>query len=66
MIQESLPHLCLKNILVEIGSARFFNRLCTLVDDKAEELTEILKLRDISGMKKFVANNDFNDELNYC
>lgn len=31
MIQESLPHLGLKNILVEIGSARFFNRLCTLL-----------------------------------
>ena len=38
MIQESLPHLGLKNILVEIGSARVFNRLCTLVGDRAVEL----------------------------
>ena len=61
MIQESLPHLGLKNILVEIGSARFFNRLCTLVGDKAVELTEILKYRDISEMKKFVSDNEFAD-----
>lgn len=64
MIQESLPHLGLNNILVEIGSARFFNRLCDLVGNKADELTEILKFRDISEMKKFVKNNEFNDELN--
>ena len=64
MIQESLPHLGLKNILVEIGSARFFNRLCTLVGDKAVELTEILKYRDISEMKKFVADNEFDGQLN--
>ncbi len=59
-----LPHLGLKNILVEIGSARFFNRLCTLVGDKAVELTEILKYRDISEMKKFVADNEFDGQLN--
>ena len=64
MIQESLPHLGLKNILVEIGSARFFNRLCTLVGNKAVELTEILKYRDISEMKKFVADNEFDGQLN--
>lgn len=54
----------IKNILVEIGSARFFNRLCTLVGDKAVELTEILKYRDISEMKKFVADNEFDGQLN--
>ena len=64
MIQESLPHLGLKNILVEIGSAQFFNRLCTLVGNRAAELTEILKFRDISRMKKFVADNDFDQDLN--
>ena len=64
MIQESLPHLGLKNILVEIGSAQFFNRLCTLVGNRAAELTEILKFRDISRMKRFVADNDFDQDLN--
>ncbi|WP_294578746.1 ATP phosphoribosyltransferase regulatory subunit [uncultured Thomasclavelia sp.] len=64
MIQESLPHLGLKNILIEIGSAQFFNRICYLVKDKAEELTEILKYRNISGMKRFVAQNNFSDSLN--
>lgn len=64
MIQESLPHLDLNNIIVELGSAKFFNRLCVLVGDKAKQLTEILKYRDISEMKKFVAQNDFDENLN--
>lgn len=55
MIQESLPHLGLSNILIELGSAAFFNRLCTLVDNNADELKKILKYRDISKMKEFVA-----------
>lgn len=64
MILESLPHLGLNNILIEIGSAQFFNRLCSLVGNKANELTEILKYRNISAMKHFVAQNDFAPALN--
>lgn len=64
MILESLPHLGLNNILLEIGSAKFFNRICYLVGDKADKLTEILKYRNISAMKQFVSENDFSDSLN--
>ena len=63
MIQESLPHLGLNNVLIEIGSASFFNRLCQLVGDKSNELTKILKFRDISEMKKFFACNEFDEVL---
>ena len=64
MIQESLPHLGLSNILIELGSAAFFNRLCSLVGDNTDELKEILKYRDISKMKRFVAKNNFDSKLN--
>lgn len=64
MIQESLPYLSLKNIIIEIGSAKFYNRLLELVGDGKKELIEILRLRDISGMKKFVQKYAFNHKLN--
>lgn len=63
MIQECMPHLGLKETLVELGSAQFFDRLCSLVGNKADELTEILKYRDISKMKKFVETSNFNDKF---
>lgn len=64
MIQESLGHLGLNNLIIEIGSASFFNRLCTLVGNQASQLTNILKYRNISAMKEFVASNNFDDKLN--
>ncbi len=64
MIQQSLKYLALKNILIELGSAKFYNRLLELVEDKKDDLTHILRLRDISGMKKFVEENHFYDGLN--
>lgn len=63
MIQESLQALPLKNKIVELGSAKFFNRLCTIVKGKKEVLTTILKFRDISSMKKFVRDNTFDDSI---
>ena len=64
MIQESLPYLSLKNIIIEIGSAKFYNRLLELVGDGKKELIEILRLRNISGMKKYVSKYTFNEKLN--
>lgn len=64
MIQESLQVLPLNNTIVELGSAKFFMRLCTLVQGNVEMLTTILKFRDISRMKKFVNENNFADSLN--
>lgn len=64
MIQDSLPGLGLKNIILELGSAKFYNRLLQLVGNKSKELEKILRLRDISEMKKFVLANDFDDSFN--
>ena len=63
MIQESLPGLSLSHIIIEIGSAKFYNRLLQLVG-KQEEFIEILRLRNISGMKEFIRKNDFSSQLN--
>ena len=52
MIQESLPGISLKNILLELGSAKFYNRLLELVGNQRNELEDILRLRDISEMKR--------------
>lgn len=64
MIQESLATLSLNNTIIEIGSAKFFNRLCVLIGTKASQLMTLLKLRDISGMQKFVNDNQFNQDIN--
>lgn len=64
MIVESLPKLNLSNILIEIGSAKFYNRVLDLVGHRKDELTDILRLKDISRMKQFVKNNDFDEKLN--
>ena len=49
MIQESLPGISLKNILLELGSAKFYNRLLELVGNQRNELEDILRLRDNSN-----------------
>lgn len=64
MVQESLPGISLKNILLELGSAKFYNRLLELVGNQRNELEDILRLRDISEMKRFVSKNDFEESLN--
>lgn len=64
MIQESLPFLSLKNIVIEIGSAKFYNRLLELVGTHKDELIHIMKYRNISSMKAFVNKYDFDEKLN--
>jgi len=61
IIQQTLPYLKLKDIKIEIGSARFYKRLCLLVDDPA--LTSILKKRDISSMEKLVEKKKIKGTL---
>ena len=56
--------ISLKNILLELGSAKFYNRLLELVGNQRNELEDILRLRDISEMKRFVSKNDFEESLN--
>ncbi len=53
ILEESLQKLKLPNVKLELGSAKFFNRLCELVGDK-DKLTEILSKKNISEMEKFI------------
>lgn len=63
MLQEILPKLELKNLKVELGSAKFFNRICELTGNK-QKLIEILNKKSISQMENFVKeNNDLNENL---
>lgn len=64
ILEDSLKHLKIKNILVELGSATFFNRVCELVGEYREELTSILVYKQISEMKKFVSKTNFDENLN--
>ena len=61
ILQKSLQKLELSNIKLELGSAKFFNRICELVRDK-QRFTEILDKKNISEMEKFVDENDYLDE----
>lgn len=61
ILQEALNELKLSNLKLELGSAKFFDRLCELVGNK-ETLVEILSKKNISAMEKFVANNSHLDE----
>ena len=61
IIQQTLPYLKLKEIKIEIGSAKFYKRLCELVDDK--DFVNILKKRDISSIDKLIKNKKIEGPL---
>ena len=65
ILQNLLKNLNLSNLKVELGSAKFFNRLCKLTGNK-QKLIEILSKKNISEMQKFVeANNNLSEKLKY-
>lgn len=59
LMQQTIPMLGLDKVIVEVGYAPFFHRLIEIVGHP-ETLTKILKYRDISGMKQFVATLDID------
>lgn len=62
VLEEALKELQLSNLKIELGSAKFFNRVCELVENK-ERFISILKKKSISDMKKFVeGSNNLNEE----
>lgn len=62
ILQKSLPYLKLKNLKVELGSAKLFNRICELVEDK-DNIIEILSKKNLSEMHKFIKNKNLDDRL---
>ena len=62
ILQESLPMIGLKNLKLEFGSVKIFNRICELVGEK-EKLIEILSKKSISEMKRFMKNKNIDERL---
>lgn len=62
MLIQTIPLLKLKDIKIELGSAKFYNRLCEMVNDDA--FVDILQKRDLSAMKTFICQKQFSDSLN--
>ncbi len=60
LILKAIEKLPLSPVILELGSADFFKRLCELVGNHASELTELLSKKNLSGMKRFVEENQFS------
>lgn len=64
LLQKSLPIFELKDLKIELGSARFYNRLCQLIgDEKKEEFSNLLIQKNISGLKKFSEKYNIEENL---
>lgn len=61
IIWKTLPALTLKHIQIEMGSAKFYHRLCEIVND--ERFVDILKRRDLTAMHTFVCQLSLNDDM---
>ena len=61
IIQETLSYLGLKDIKIEMSSAKFYKRLCELVDDTS--FVDILKKRDLSSMKILIDRKGIQSPL---
>lgn len=61
IIQQTIQYLQLKDIKIEISSAKFYKRLCELVNDPS--FVKILKKRDISSMKLLIQKKNIQTPL---
>lgn len=61
IIQQTLQYLQLKEVKIEMSSAKFYKRLCTLVDDST--FVEILQKRDISAMQSLIERKNIQSPL---
>ena len=62
ILEKTLQDMKIKNIKIELGSAKIFSRICELAEDK-EKVINILSQKSISEMKKFVESKNFDDRL---
>jgi len=61
IIQQTLQYLKLKDVKVEISSAKFYKRLCELVNDVS--FVKILKKRDISSIQQLIEKKNIQSPL---
>lgn len=62
LIEETMQTIGLKDLKLELGSAKFYKRLMTLVRDRS--LTDILRKKKISEMKHLCEAHHFDEDLN--
>lgn len=63
MLEETVANIPIKDILIEFGSAAFLDRLFEITDDD-DTLREILRYRNVSQLKKFIKEHDFDMKFN--
>ena len=64
LLQKSLPIFELKDLKIELGSARFYNRLCQLIgEERKEEFSNLLIQKNISGLRKFCEKYNIEEKL---
>ena len=61
LIEETMQTIGLKDLKLELGSAKFYKRLMTLVRDRS--LTDILRKKKISEMKHLCEAHKFDEDL---
>lgn len=61
IIQQTIQCLKLKEIKIEISSAKFYKRLCELVND--DSFVKILKKRDISSIETLIQKKNIQSPL---
>lgn len=61
ILEETMDCLDLSNMLLELGSAKFYSRLMALVGD--DRLKEILEKKEMSEMQKFVKEKGITGSL---
>lgn len=64
LLKKSLPIFELKDLKIELGSARFYNRLCEIVgNNQKEEFSNLLTQKNISGLKKFCEKYSIEENI---
>ena len=62
ILEETLKAIDIKNVKIELGSAKIFKRICELTGNK-DKIIEILSQKKISEMRKFLENNQYEEKL---
>ncbi len=62
ILQKTLSILNLKNLKIELGSAKVFKRICELTKDN-KIIVDIISKKNISEMKKYINDKKLDDRL---
>ena len=64
LLKETLPLFGLPDLKIELGSARFYNRLCELIGiERKDEFSNLLFKKNISGLRRFCEKYQIENKL---